>query len=385
MNSGHQQQQRESRQAKHAYRIYRDLGPNRCLAAAWRVFRETPSIGTSRGRPRLADAKAGPPSGQWTKWCIRFHWVERAAEYDARVDAEKCATRQEQTREQERQRFNAELEAQEQLEETVWRLEAQLDTMDSLPVTGSSVWEREAVGRKVTAQKKHVQSVNLHVYARHLQAVNEIACWAIVGFEPTNQRSRTSDDDFNTPADVPGAGTGRMPGESAAAYRAFCIYRDLGTKRSLVAARMADRPTSEPATRASAGHWRGWSSKWNWVARAKAHDTLATFIERQTERYRRQQLEQRRFEFEMANQDRLESRIAKTGVLISRAAAAPVVDITQWITTRTGNRVHKVKTHIEGLDVGGFSCVANRYCDSMRLAVNRASDLKPYRRTGGSL
>jgi len=59
----------------------------------------------------------------------------------------------------------------------------------------------------------------------------------------------------------------RLPGESAKAYEAFCVYRDLGpSERSLEKARkMLPKPRSRK--------WIGeWSAKYNWVERAKAYD-----------------------------------------------------------------------------------------------------------------
>jgi hypothetical protein len=371
-----QTQREESPQAKLAYLIFRALGPHRSLAEAWRVYRETPPIGTLRGRPRLAHPKAGPAaSGQWTAWSTRFHWAERAAQYDAQIDAEKLQTRMERIQERERQRSKVALEAQQQLQESVWRLEAHLDRMGSLPVTGFTAWEREGV----TASKRHVPSINLYGYAHLVRAANRTACLAIVGLhEATDQRSRTSDDDYSFaltlfgPGVNSGTSTGRMSGESAVAYGAFCRYRDLGTKRSLVAAKKADLQNSEPATKISAGHWRDWARSWNWVARAKAYDRLVTSIERQAQRHRRVQLEERRFEFLMANQDRLESRAEKIEVLFRKAAAAPATDVTEWIVSRIGRKFHKTKTHVEGLNYSGFASVGHEYCETMRQAAGGA-------------
>jgi hypothetical protein len=387
------QRQRGESLPDRAYRIYRDLGPKRSLARAWCVYRETgPELGKSRGRPRLAHAKAGHPSGQWTSWSSELQWAERAADYDAQLDAEKGRTRLEQIQEVERRRLKAELEAQEQLEELVGSLEAQLDRMDSFPVTGFTVWEREVQGRKVTASKTHLQSVSLFGYARLLRAVDEAARWAIVGpREATGQRSPTSGDNFSAASALEApdtnssgssiASAGRMPGESAAAYRAFCAYRDQGPKRSLVAAQMADRPKAEPATRASAGYWAVWSSRWNWVARAKAYDEVVASTRRRAQRHCDQQLEQRRFEFECRNQERLETRVGKIGVLVSRAAQAPTTDITEWTVSRTGSRVYKRKTHMEGLNVAGFANVADQYMEAMRQAVNRVGHNRRPRRS----
>ena len=139
----------ESASEYQAYRVYRDLGPARTLAAAWHAHRQT-SIrpAKSRGRPRLSNAETRHPSGQWTALSSRGNWVERAAVYDARVDAEKRAARLEEVQERERQRARMKLAAQERLEELVWKIEARLDEVGKGPITGFTDWKREVTGKK---------------------------------------------------------------------------------------------------------------------------------------------------------------------------------------------------------------------------------------------
>ena len=66
----------------------------------------------------------------------------------------------------------------------------------------------------------------------------------------------------------------RRPGESARAYAAFCVYRDLGTGRSLNLAYAEWRRSLGFAGDAgkAAGYWAQWSSGFDWVARAEAYD-----------------------------------------------------------------------------------------------------------------
>jgi hypothetical protein len=61
----------------------------------------------------------------------------------------------------------------------------------------------------------------------------------------------------------------RLPGESYEAYRAFCIYRDLGPGRSLNKAwrhERAERGKGCPQARCP-GRWRLWAREWRWVER----------------------------------------------------------------------------------------------------------------------
>jgi hypothetical protein len=72
----------------------------------------------------------------------------------------------------------------------------------------------------------------------------------------------------------------QLSGESAKAYAAFCIYRDLGLRRSVdEASRHYHRKTPQSETqpaptrkREASGQIRLWAERWNWVARAMAWD-----------------------------------------------------------------------------------------------------------------
>lgn len=65
----------------------------------------------------------------------------------------------------------------------------------------------------------------------------------------------------------------RQPGESARAFAAFQVYRDLGPGRSLdEVARRLHRGPGEGQKRARTGRISDWSSQWRWVERARAWD-----------------------------------------------------------------------------------------------------------------
>jgi hypothetical protein len=78
----------------------------------------------------------------------------------------------------------------------------------------------------------------------------------------------------------------RLPGESARDHRAFCIYRDLGPRRSLqkawreyctsvrpVRSKLRGRPrrSSDVITKCP-GAWTSLCAKYHWVQRAEAYD-----------------------------------------------------------------------------------------------------------------
>jgi hypothetical protein len=359
--------------------MYRDLGPSRCLAEAWRVFRSTPPIGKSRGRPRLAHSKVGPPSGQWTTWSTRFHWVERATEYDVQVDAENLRTRME------KQGWKVKLGLQECCEEVVWRLDSRLDAMVILPITSSITCQQSFEGRHVTTTTTQSPGINLFAYAELEGQVNEAARWAIEGVSEadmgeTGMRPGVRDDPSSSASALNPDGwtsscgfaqsTDRLQGESASAHRAYCVYRDLGSKRSLVAAYMADRKDAGPGAKISAGHWPAWSKQFHWVARAKAYDATM----KSTEKDCRAQTEQRRLDFKIADQKRIEARISKTLTLLLRAARAPQPQtrtetklLKKVYKTITRSRlIEETTTYIDGINVAGLLAVRNQLAKTRR-------------------
>lgn len=69
----------------------------------------------------------------------------------------------------------------------------------------------------------------------------------------------------------------QQPGETAKAYQAFCVYRDLGAGRSLsIAYESTGKGRSKTGERSGKTEaprlWERWSSKYKWVERSQAYD-----------------------------------------------------------------------------------------------------------------
>lgn len=62
----------------------------------------------------------------------------------------------------------------------------------------------------------------------------------------------------------------RQPGESAKAFSAFCVYRDLGLGRSIV--RAYQLGTGRPAAVHAGGSWCKWAHQHRWTERADNYD-----------------------------------------------------------------------------------------------------------------
>lgn len=82
----------------------------------------------------------------------------------------------------------------------------------------------------------------------------------------------------------------RQTGESSKAYRAFCIYRDLGPKRSL--RRTAGVYYNEKPG-VNLGRIKLWSSKYHWVARCEAWDDYQDELARERQTQEIQEMRER--------------------------------------------------------------------------------------------
>src|SRR6266545_5521508 len=77
----------ESARAFAAFCMYRDLGPGRSVAAAWNARQVT----TGAKGPIDVVPQRSRPSGRWNLWSSKYHWVDRAAAHDRKIDEAKCA------------------------------------------------------------------------------------------------------------------------------------------------------------------------------------------------------------------------------------------------------------------------------------------------------
>jgi hypothetical protein len=63
----------------------------------------------------------------------------------------------------------------------------------------------------------------------------------------------------------------RLTGESAAAYAAFCVFRDYGPERNIKKALEKTQPEKERRDKRYR-MWRGWSMSFQWFKRAEDYD-----------------------------------------------------------------------------------------------------------------
>lgn len=180
----YEQQPRESSPAFRAFAIYRDLGAARSLAAAYASY---------------SGAKPGIAPGHWNAWSGKHRWVERAAAYDAHLDAELRRAREREMLKLEVQRWRFELRNQDALERRVDRMDELLDKAEATPVNDVVIVKdetEESIGlatTKKTRTKTSVKALKMAGYSRTVQVRNETAKWAITGVRDEKKVKRDAE------------------------------------------------------------------------------------------------------------------------------------------------------------------------------------------------
>jgi hypothetical protein len=142
-------------------------------------------------------------------------------------------------------------------------------------------------------------------------------------------------------------GAGRLPDESVRAYRAFCVYCDLGPDRSLDRAWGSFCAQSNPGRmRESArrpGHWATWSQEYQWVNRAQTHDDEIDEARRQANFQRLRRLEENRFECEIEDQEQIRQLLRLTNEKLKAMLAAPFMEVTRTSQDKDTGAIIKSK------------------------------------------
>ena len=162
----------------------------------------------------------------------------------------------------------------------------------------------------------------------------------------------------------------RMSGESARAFAQFNIYRNIGRQRSIDAAYHQYHPGA-PAGRAP-GPWFERASKNRWVERAKKYDSYLDEVESEERETQLKELELRRFAFRLANQKRLEQRVAKMEANLDKADAAPITDVT--VTKREGEI--ESTTKVKGVNLSGYAAMVRQANETALLAAIDTTEVR---------
>jgi hypothetical protein len=165
----------------------------------------------------------------------------------------------------------------------------------------------------------------------------------------------------------------QQPNESAPAFRAYALYRDLGADRSLDRAYAAYRGAVPHGI--APGQWNLWSVKYSWVARALAYDAHLDAEKRKLRERKTLELETRRWEWELRNQDRLERLVEAAQLILDKAGQTPVADVVvvkdeteesiQFLTKKKT----RTKTSVKALKMAGYARLMQEVNESARQAV----------------
>ena len=170
-------------------------------------------------------------------------------------------------------------------------------------------------------------------------------------------------------------GPERLPQESPRAYRAFCIYRDLGPDRSLDQAWKRFCAASDPAKyRGSArrpGHWAAWSQKYQWVERAEAYDDVIEEENRSAAAERRRKLHEARSKFQSEEQQRIENQVRNADAVLDKMGTAPLNEVIQ--ITKDGNKT--TTTKIKAVNARGMAALLKSRNDTAKQAIRGVFDI----------
>jgi len=115
----------------------------------------------------------------------------------------------------------------------------------------------------------------------------------------------------------------RLDNESSKAYRAFCVYRDLGPDRSIDKAMAAVGQKNRRT-------WGEWCSKYNWVERAAAYDSYLEAEKRKEKEREILDMARRHATLAMAFQE----KVAKALQMIDPSDLSPR-DLARWLEVAT--------------------------------------------------
>jgi hypothetical protein len=150
----------ESARAYAAFCMYRDLGPGRSVAAAWNAHQATRGakgmIGVVQQRSR--------PSGRWNLWSSKYHWIDRAAAHDRKIDEAKCAAILERAIQYKKVQDAFKMENQQEKIRTVREMNEIQHKLAVGPFTDITQCKEETVGGKTTRTTTNVKGYKVRDY-----------------------------------------------------------------------------------------------------------------------------------------------------------------------------------------------------------------------------
>ena len=176
----------------------------------------------------------------------------------------------------------------------------------------------------------------------------------------------------------------REPGESARAFAAFCVYRDLGPGRSVAAAWNAHqvsigvkRSPIDGAQQRSPGRWNFWSGKYRWVDRAAAHDRRIDEAKCAAKREEDIRFEKNRAAFRMEDQQEKMIHVREMDDMLHKRAAAPFTDVTQEKEVTEEGKKIRTRTHVKGIKGSDYAAVMKQRNATAQLILDGRTNEAP--------
>lgn len=132
----------------------------------------------------------------------------------------------------------------------------------------------------------------------------------------------------------------KQQSESPRAFEAFTVYRDLPIGgRSIQKAYRAHRQNIGKPSAMPGAHrnWEHWSKEHDWTARAAAYDAEYDRLAREARAESIRKLEERRLEFEMREQERMEKTYVVAVEKLEQLVKLPSLDIKDVQRDKDGN------------------------------------------------
>jgi hypothetical protein len=152
----------------------------------------------------------------------------------------------------------------------------------------------------------------------------------------------------------------KLQGESAAAFAAFCVFRDFGSDRNIkraVAAAEADGTRQAKKYRV----WRNWSTQFQWVKRAADYDG---YIDKLKQTERRKTIEQREEAYREVTGKML--RVVNKKLDLMDAGELTQTNVAEWTKTA-------IDTERE---VFGIAAAKNGTDDDKQLTLNFSGEFE---------
>jgi hypothetical protein len=156
---------------------------------------------------------------------------------------------------------------------------------------------------------------------------------------------------------------GSERGETSKEFIAFTSYLNLGPGRSL---RKAAEITASATGASVSSHCKRWeklSVRWRWQDRVAAFDEFDALAIRKRHRRRLQNLERRRFDFEVKLQDAIETRVDQLSLVLQRLFDAPTNDM---VVRKPDGTVIRVK----GTSAMDIAIISREWIALAAIAVN---------------